>query len=276
MSRTPSRRRSPGAPRVRTSAAAPAPAPAPTPAPAPARAPDPVPHPQVPVPEPEPQVPEPDRPPEQPRRWARWWVLWWARWRLPWLVLPVCLAVGGLVGGLYGALRTPQYTATSYVIVVPEGSSEPSTALGFAQTYGRTATQLAVLGDAPVWAGVPVRTLRSSVRAETSPDAPMIALTATSTRPDTAADLANAVSRALITNANETHRDTHVRVVQFSRAIPPTEPASPSAPVTALVGACAGGLLGGLALLVRHPARPRSAAAPVPGPAASSDSRGRR
>ncbi|WP_255948899.1 lipopolysaccharide biosynthesis protein [Streptomyces odontomachi] len=251
MPRTPSRRRNTTAARVRT----------PAPAPAPARAPEPVPH---------PPGPEPAGAPEQ-----RWWRA--RRW-LPWLALPVCLAVGSLTGGTYGALRTPQYTATAYVIVVPEGKSEPSTALGFAQTYGRTATQLAVLGDAPVWAGVPVRTLRASVRAETSPDAPMIALTASSPLPDRAADMANAVSRALIINANVTHRDTHVRVVQFSRAIPPTEPASPSALVTALVGACAGGLLGGLALLVRHPERPRSTAggAPVPGPATSADVRGRR
>jgi uncharacterized protein involved in exopolysaccharide biosynthesis len=191
-------------------------------------------------------------------------------------VLPVSVVSGGILGAVYGTLKTPQYSATSYVIVVPEGMTDPATALGFAQTYGRTATQMAVLGDAPVWAGVPVRTLRDSVRAEASPDAPMIALTATSTRPDKAADIANAVSRALTVNANQTHRDTHIRVVPFSRAVPPGEPASPPTPVTALVGACAGGLLGGLVLLVRPRPRIRHSAASVPGPATAADLRGNR
>ncbi|MGW2083312.1 hypothetical protein ACWCOW_41785, partial [Streptomyces sp. NPDC001939] len=31
----------------------------------------------------------------------------------------------------------PQYSATSYVIAVPDEKSDPSAALGFAQAYGR-------------------------------------------------------------------------------------------------------------------------------------------
>ncbi|MBR8641768.1 lipopolysaccharide biosynthesis protein [Streptomyces tuirus] len=197
-----------------------------------------------------------------------------------WSVLATGTLVGGLIGGSYGALTPSTYTATSYVIAVPTGKSTPDAALGFAQAYGRVATQLAVLGDAQVWAGVPVRTLQRSVRTATSPDAPMVAVSATSSRPGLAVDMANAVTRALTRHADDSNDNTHVRLVQFSRAVEPSEPTSASPAVTGLVGASAGGLLCGLALL----ARPRKsgegddpAPAPsVPGPAAAADVRGQR
>ncbi|MFJ2262007.1 lipopolysaccharide biosynthesis protein [Streptomyces sp. NPDC087844] len=195
----------------------------------------------------------------------------------PWSLLAAGALLGGVLGGTYGVLRTPQYTATSYVIAVPTEQSDPAAALGFAQAYGRVATQLAVLGDAQVWAGVPVSTLRESVRTATSPDAPMVAVTATSTRPDLAADIANAVSRSLTRHANATKDSTHVKLLRFSRAIEPTGASSASAAVTGLVGAGAGGLLGGLSLLVRPRRTPEPAPAPtasVPGPATAAVFRG--
>ncbi|MCX4236536.1 MULTISPECIES: lipopolysaccharide biosynthesis protein [Streptomyces] len=193
----------------------------------------------------------------------------------PWSLLAAGALLGGVLGGSYGVLKTPEYTATSYVIAVPTEQSDPAAALGFAQAYGRVATQLAVLGDAQVWAGVPVSTLRESVRTATSPDAPMVAVTATSTRPDLAADIANAVSRSLTRHANDTEGSTHVELLQFSRAIRPTEASSASATVTGLVGASAGGLLGGLALLVRPRRSPGAApTASVPGPATAADVHG--
>ncbi|MFF4058363.1 lipopolysaccharide biosynthesis protein [Streptomyces sp. NPDC001668] len=193
-----------------------------------------------------------------------------------WSLLAAGVLAGGLLGGTYGLVRTPTYTATSYVVAVPTDRSDSATALGFAQAYGRVATQLAVLGDAQVWAGVPVRTLESSVQTATSPDAPMVAITATSSRPDLAADMANAVSRALTRHANDSRADTHVELRQFARATRPGGPSSASPAVTGLVGASAGGLLGGLVLLVRprratdEPARPPS----VPSPATAADVHG--
>ncbi|GHB22977.1 hypothetical protein GCM10010377_11070 [Streptomyces viridiviolaceus] len=200
--------------------------------------------------------------------------------RLPsWSALAAGALVGGLAGGAYGLLTPVTYTATSYVVAVPTSKSTPEAARGFAQAYGRVATQLAVLGDAQVWAGVPVRTLRDRVRAATSPDAPMVAVSATSSRPGLAVDMANAVSRALTQHADHTKDSTQVRLVQFSRAVKPSEPTSASPAVTTAVGASAGGLLGGLALL----ARPRRAgrndgpapAPSVPNPAVAADVHGK-
>ncbi|KUO02477.1 lipopolysaccharide biosynthesis protein [Streptomyces caeruleatus] len=197
-----------------------------------------------------------------------------------WWWLPAAALVGAAAGGAYGQLRPPQYTATSSVVAVPNGTTEAdcTDALGFAQAYGRVATQLAVLGDAQVWAGVPVSTLRESVDVATSPDAPMVAVSATSSKPSQAVDIANAVSRALITEADHSRSRTGIRLERLSRALKPTEPSSASPALASLVGASAGGLLGGLALLARPRRTPEDdddqGHASVPGPAGAADARG--
>ncbi|GAB2954010.1 hypothetical protein GCM10023080_010990 [Streptomyces pseudoechinosporeus] len=213
----------------------------------------------------------PTTPPRRPRR-----ALKRLRALPPWSLLAAGTLTGALAGGAYGALTPPAYSASAYVIAVPTAKSDPQAALGFAQAYGRVATQLAVLGDAQVWAGVPVRTLRESVRSATSPDAPMVAVTATSARPDLAADMANAVTGAMTRHATHTKNATHVELRQFSRAVKPTEPSSASPALTGLVGASAGGLLGGLALLARprHTAADSMGSAVVPGPATAADAHG--
>jgi capsular polysaccharide biosynthesis protein len=198
--------------------------------------------------------------------------------RPSWWLLPAGALLGAVAGGAYGQLRPPQYTATSSVVAVATGETEAdcTDALGFAQAYGRVAPQLAVLGDAQMWAGVPVATLRESVQVATSPDAPMVAVSATSSKPAQAVDMANAVSRALMTQADHTKADTGIKLERLARALKPTEPSSASPALTSLVGACAGGLLGGLALLAR-PRRPAEdddrGAASVPGPAIAADAR---
>lgn len=193
----------------------------------------------------------------------------------PWTLLVAGAVLGGALGGAYGVMHKPTYTATNYVIAVPTDKSDPASALGFAQAYGRVATQLALLADAQARAGVPVRTLQRSVRTVTSPDAPMVAVSATSSSPRRAADMANAVSRSLTEHANGASAGTHVQLLQFSRAMRPTAPSSASPKVTGLVGASAGGLLGGLVLLVRPRRAPdRARTASVPGPATAADVHG--
>ncbi|WP_235023988.1 lipopolysaccharide biosynthesis protein [Streptomyces sp. WAC05374] len=196
------------------------------------------------------------------------WLTRLRRTRRRWLV-PAAALLGVLTGGAYGLLATPEYAATSYVIVVPSAKSDPAGAMGLAQAYGRVATDIAVVGDAPVAAGVPASTLRASVRAVTSPDAPMIAITARAPEAAAAAGMADSVARALVQKGSHTEGSTGVKVLQFTRAATPTGPVSPSASLSALVGGCAGGLLGGLALLVRpRYGRRRARYGSVPGPGA--------
>lgn len=180
--------------------------------------------------------------------------------------LPVLLGGGlGLLAGLgYGLTATPQYTATGYVMVVPQDGTDPATALGFAQAYGRIVTGSAVLAGAQSAAHTPAARLKSHVRAATSPDAPMISVTGTATRPGTAARIANGVARSLAAVADRDAPGTGVRLLLFSPAAAPASPSSPSAPLSAAVGAGAGALLGALTLLVRRPAPAPPALVPAP------------
>ncbi|MET8294950.1 lipopolysaccharide biosynthesis protein [Streptomyces sp. NPDC005180] len=180
-----------------------------------------------------------------------------------WWPLPACALLGLAAGGAYGVLKAPEYAATSYVVAVPNETTEPATAQGFAQAYGRIATSSSTLAYAQPRAGIGAQQLRSHVQAETSPDSPMIAITGTSRSASEAADIANAVADALSLSSNQAAKHTGVQLMQFSQAVAPAEPSSPSAAISAAVGLCAGGLLGGLWLLAR-PARRRPEAVTRP------------
>lgn len=200
--------------------------------------------------------------------------------RLPsWWLLPAGALLGAVAGGAYGLVKPPQYTATSSVVAVAAGRTDVdcADALGFAQAYGRVAPQLAVLGDAQVEAGVPAAFLRRSVQVATSPDAPMVSVSATSSSPAQASDIANAVSGALVAQAAHTKAGTGIRLEPLARAMRPAEPSSASWKLTSLVGASAGGLLGGLVLLAR-PRRAQEDDGPgqptVPAPTLAADARG--
>ncbi|MDJ0380508.1 lipopolysaccharide biosynthesis protein [Streptomyces sp. G-G2] len=173
-----------------------------------------------------------------------------------WWPLPACALLGLAAGGAYGVLKAPEYAATSYVVAVPGANTEPATALGFAQAYGRIATSSSTLAYAQPRAGIAAEQLRTQVRAETSPESPMIAITGTSRTATGAADIANAVADALSLSSNTAAKNTGVQLLLFNQAVAPTDPASPSAPLSGAVGLCAGGLIGGLWLLAR-PGRKR-------------------
>ncbi|MCW8218685.1 MULTISPECIES: YveK family protein [Streptomyces] len=199
--------------------------------------------------------------PERPRRFRPAFV------RPAWWPLPACVLLGTACGLGYGLLAPPQYAATGYAVVTAGKDIDPAAALGYAQSYGRLATSDTTLTYAHGAAGEPVRQLRSHVRSETSPDSPMIAVTGTSSDPERAADIANAVTEALVAGAGHVAADTGVKLLAYAHAVAPAEPVSPSAPLGTAVGASAGGLLGGLVLLVRpRPRRRAAVTAQVPGP----------
>lgn len=183
------------------------------------------------------------------------------------LLVPVGVGIGLAAGLGYGLAAAPQYTATSYVVVVPRHSADSATALGFAQAYGRIVTGSAVLAGAQATSHIAVSDLKPKVAAQTSPDAPMIAVTGTDAHAPAAARIANAVARSLAATGNRDAASTGVRLLVFSPAATPAAPSSPSAALSGAVGASAGGLLGALALLVRPRQGEEQAAAGVPGQA---------
>ncbi|MFB4319654.1 glycosyltransferase [Actinomadura sp. 21ATH] len=200
----------------------------------------------------------------------------------------LALAVTGLLAGLgYGLYKAPAYSATSYVLIVSQHTDGPPVAVSFAQAYGR----LAALPETLAWAADPLprRDLAQAgerIQASTSPDTPLVRLTATAGSPRQAARFANTAADALVRYGNAHQRDTGVRVALMSTAAAPLSPSSPNPPLNVAVGTATGILLGGLAAaaatartrrLRQAAARPsvrtrvaRAKAAPRPEPAAAS------
>ena len=90
----------------------------------------------------------------------------------------------------------------------------------------------------------------SRVRASTSPEAPVIEITASGDTPDDAADVANAVAQALIKFGVNYRSQTHVTLTLFAEAAPQSQPLSPNPPRDIAVGAAAGLLIGALTPLI--------------------------
>ncbi|WP_181768496.1 hypothetical protein [Streptomyces albidus (ex Kaewkla and Franco 2022)] len=214
--------------------------------------------------------PAPSRSTSRARRDLRGWLR-----RVPrWWPLPLCLAIGAVGGGAYAKVTPPQYAAVSYVVVSPDGQSEAAAALGYAQAYGKIATDAVILAEAESDAHLRRGTLREGIQASTSPDAPMVQITATSSSATQAAKNADAVAKALRGTARESVKRTGARLTVLSEAVAPAAPVSPSAAVSISVGACAGGLIGGLVLLTRPQwgRRPSATNVTVPGLAENGDS----
>jgi capsular polysaccharide biosynthesis protein len=155
--------------------------------------------------------------------------------------------IGGAAGAVYGALKTPTYTAKAYVVAIGD-SADPIGALNFAQAYGRVATTGPVIALAGPKLGAD-RSGLDTVTASTSPDAPVIEITATGPNAQHTAAVANAVANALSDLGNSRKADTHVSLALLAAATPPTRPTSPKPPLELAVGAAAGLLIGGLGVL---------------------------
>jgi capsular polysaccharide biosynthesis protein len=157
--------------------------------------------------------------------------------------------IGGVAGAAYGALKTPTYTAKAYVVAVPiSAQGDPISALNFAQAYGRVATSDPVLAKAGVLLGADQSGLRQATAA-TSPDAPVIEITATGPRAKHTAAVANSVANALVEYGGNRKAETRVGLSLLAGAITPTRPTSPKPPMELAVGAAGGLLIGGLAVL---------------------------
>jgi capsular polysaccharide biosynthesis protein len=181
-------------------------------------------------------------------------------------VLAGAVLLGLLAGAMYGVFTTPAYTADAQVVIVNAASApDDSTAVKFAQAYGRITTDSAILGQTPtIRAGGSVTALRGAIRAETSPDAPLVQVTATAPNAARAAQLANEVAAALISFGNARSSSTGTRLASFAAASAPDAPASPNKPVAIAVGAAAGLLIGGFATTAGVGGR-RRRTAPAPG-----------
>ena len=164
-------------------------------------------------------------------------------------LLLLLTVIGGVAGAAYAALKTPTYTAKAYVVAVSTSAQgDPISALNFAQAYGRVATSEPVLAKASVLLGTDGSGLRQATAA-TSPDAPVIEITATGPKPKHTADVANSLANALVQYGGNRKAETRVGLSLLAGAIAPTRPSSPRPPMELAVGAAGGLLIGGLAVL---------------------------
>jgi capsular polysaccharide biosynthesis protein len=169
-----------------------------------------------------------------------------------WGLIVLLTVLGAGAGLAYALISSAQYTAKAYVAVVAQDPGD-SSAVSYAQAFSRIASQgdaLQTAADASQ-GSASVEELRRSVLAAASPDAPVIELTGTAGTPERAADLVNLLGNGLIKTANSHTADTRMRLALLSAAVPPADPTSPQLPLAVAVGAAAGLLLGGLALLGR-------------------------
>jgi capsular polysaccharide biosynthesis protein len=155
--------------------------------------------------------------------------------------------IGGTAGAVYGALKTPTYTAKAYVVAIGD-AGDPITALNFAPASGGVATTGPVLAKAGTLLGAD-QTGLDQVTAATSPDAPVVEVTATGTSAAHTANVANAVANALATYGSARKAETKVSLALLAGATTPAKPSSPKPPMELLVGAAGGLLIGGLAVL---------------------------
>ena len=183
-------------------------------------------------------------------------------------VLAATVLIGALAGVLYGTYKAPTYTADAHVVVVATAPEDDTTAVKFAQAYGRIAGDAVVLTTTPLaQGGRPVSSLRQQVRVATSPDAPLIQITGSAPNATEAARVANEVAESLIIFGNSRSTQTRVRVSSFAQASAPDSPTSPNKPLAIVVGVAAGVLVGGFATTAGiGVGRRRRRADPAPAP----------
>ncbi|GIJ68145.1 Wzz/FepE/Etk N-terminal domain-containing protein [Virgisporangium ochraceum] len=163
-------------------------------------------------------------------------------------LLLVLTVLGGTAGAVYSATKTPTYRATAYVVVTAD-AGEPFAAVNFAQAYGRVVTTGPAAENATKTIGPGAAADLARVTASTSPDAPVIEITAAGPDAGRVQVVANAVAQGLIDFAATRKAETRVGVSMLAQAAKPARPSSPKPPLELAVGAAAGLLLAGLAAL---------------------------
>jgi capsular polysaccharide biosynthesis protein len=161
-------------------------------------------------------------------------------------LLVLLTLLGATAGAVYGAVKKPSYLAQAYVVVTGQ-PGEPNVAVNFAQAYGRIVRTGPVADKAAAALGS--RADLARVTASTSPDTPVIEITATGTDATRTAAVANAVAQALVDIGTAGKDQTRVTLSVLAAASVPSAPSSPKPPLELAVGAAAGLLLGGLSVL---------------------------
>lgn len=211
-----------------------------------------------------------------------------------WVILVALLVVGGGAGLAWGYTATPQYRATSVLIVGNVLSAKESGQAAQAQQFTLDRMQTyAALATSPQVSEAVIRDLGldmtvGGLSARTTASAPprtvLLRVTVQDASPTKAADIANATARELGKTIESLEKpvDASASLVRVSfpgLATPPGAPSSPNKKLALLLGLIVGGGLGLLGAYIRDDhgrrkataADPRRAGARVAGPARGLD-----
>ncbi|TFD66493.1 polysaccharide biosynthesis tyrosine autokinase [Cryobacterium ruanii] len=185
--------------------------------------------------------------------------------RKSWVLIVLLTLVMVGAASVYSIVQTPQYSATSTVVIFTQSSGSTadlaqgnSFSVARVKTYSALVTTPIVL--LPVVAslelGITADELEKKVEASAQLDTSIIDITVTDTDPVRAADTANAVSASLalvvedIETPDTTDATSPVKLTRAQQATVPTIPVSPNVPLNIALGALVGLALGvGLAVL---------------------------
>jgi capsular polysaccharide biosynthesis protein len=175
------------------------------------------------------------------------------RWRgVAFVILVVLLPVIGGVAGYFVATYTPkQYTAHAYVLISNSGADTDVTSSQLAQATARVATGASVLTSGRASSALLAAAADGDLAASSSPDAPLVDLSATAGAPSTAADLANQLAEAVSEHTTGL-KATKVTSRIFASAAPPAHPSSPNTLVDVAAGIALGVVLGGVIWVSRR------------------------
>jgi capsular polysaccharide biosynthesis protein len=182
----------------------------------------------------------------RPRKGRRWRGLALA---LLLILLPVA---GAAVGALVASLSPVSYTANAYVFVTIRGTGVDVSAGDISAALARVATSDSVLASGGR-AGRLVKAGRENrLAASTSPDAPLVQLSATASTPRAAADLANQLARTVQRQVTTVAGVVDARATLFASASAPSRPSSPSLVVDVLAGAALGVVAASVLFVIRR------------------------
>ncbi len=176
------------------------------------------------------------------------------------LVLALGAFVGALVGLLAAAIMPDRYEASSLLTVLATKDTAEASVVGYAQTYARLAARPSVSSPALREAGFleAARDPQREIAAESSPDAPLIEVTATAGAAEDAARKANVVAEAMTEFVNRRESTTGLKLEVLAPATEPREPTG----IGLLVAILAGALVGLLAAFLATLALPGAGAQP--------------
>lgn len=178
--------------------------------------------------------------------------------RRGWKLLVLAVLAGLLIGAAYGFLAPKVYVASATGFISASGSSVVA---GSDEAVARAGAYVPLINSGPVRkaiaeeAGVDVSSLSGGLSARVVPGSTLIEITASSSSPTAALELANGALHGLVSviddieSQAQNSEGTSISIVPLDNAVPPSEPSSPNVKLAIALGGV-GGLVAGYAFLL--------------------------